>query len=61
MDALGVVTPSYQYRASHYKDKMVMRPSCLYDKIPDTWKDGLYIEMGAMAPCIFRIVKQTWY
>ena len=39
---------SYQYRISHYKDKMVAQPSYLHNRNPHTWKDGLYIETG---PC----------
>ena len=38
--------PSYQYRSSHFKDKMVSRQSHLYNGNPDTWKDGLYVETG---------------
>ena len=34
------------YRDSHYKDKTVWRPSCLYNGILHTWRDILYIETG---------------
>ena len=37
---------SCQYRNSHYKDKMVSRPSCLYNENHHTRKDCLYIETG---------------
>ena len=38
---------SYQYRNSHHEDKMAIKLSYLYNGNPYTWKDGLYIEIGA--------------
>ena len=34
---------SYKYRNCHYKDKMVIRPSYLYNGNPYTWHDGVHI------------------
>ena len=41
---LNIKMSSYQYKDSHYKDKMVSWPSYLYNGNCHTWKDGLYIE-----------------
>ena len=43
---LNIKMPSYHCRNSHCKDKVILQPSYLYDSIPYTWEDGLYIEMG---------------
>ena len=37
---------SYQYRYSHYKAKMVLQLSYLYNKNPHIRKDNLCIQMG---------------
>ena len=47
---LHVKMPSYQYRNPHCKDKMVSRPSYLYNENPYTQKDSLYIETGPCFP-----------
>ena len=43
---LSIKIPSYRYKDSHYKDKAVWQPSNLYNGIPYTRKDSLYIETG---------------
>ena len=44
---LNIKTPSYHYRNSYYEDKIVSRPSYLYNRNYHAWKDGLYIETGS--------------
>ena len=43
---------SYQYRDSHYKDKMFSWPAYLYNGNPLTWKDCLYNKMGPWPQCV---------
>ena len=43
---LNIMMQSYQYRDSHYKDKMVSWPSYLYNGNLHIRKYGLYIETG---------------
>ena len=42
----NIKIPSYQWRYSHYKDKMISWPSDLNNGNLHTWKDSFYIEMG---------------
>ena len=37
---------SYQYRDSHHKDKIISWPSYLYNGIPHSCEEHLYIETG---------------
>ena len=48
LDCLNVKMPSYQYRNSYHKDKMVSRPSHLHagESLHLARKDSLYIEIG---------------
>ena len=46
---LNIKMLSYQFRYSHYFDKMISQPYHLYNGNTHTWKDCLYIKM---APCI---------
>ena len=43
---VNIKMPSYQCRDSHCEDKAISQPSYLFDSIPYTWEDGLYIEMA---------------
>ena len=43
-------TLSYLYIDSPHIDKTIPWSFCLHDENPHTWKDGLYIEMGACEP-----------
>ena len=43
---VSIKMSSYQYKNSHHKDKMVSRPSYLYNGNTYTWRDHLYIETG---------------
>ena len=52
---LNMKMSSYQYKNSHYEDKMVMRPSYLYNRNPCTWKDGHYIETGPSSLPILHV------
>ena len=47
---LDIKMLSYQYRNSHYKDKIVSWPSYLYNENPHSWNDRLYIETGSIFP-----------
>ena len=44
-DNFNIKIPSYQNEGSHYKDKIMSRPSHLHNGNLYTWKDGLYIEI----------------
>ena len=69
LKTVNIKMSSYQYRNSHYQDKMVSWPSYLYNGNTHTWKDSLYIEMRPRFPmgaelevhsyCIPRKVSET--
>ena len=50
------IKTSYQCSLHYYKEKTVARPPNLYNKIPHTWEDGLYIETR---PVLYRVC--NWY
>ena len=43
---LSINILAYQHRDTHHKDKMISRPSCLYDRNLLTWKYSVYIAIG---------------
>ena len=45
----------YQYRDSHYKDKMFSWPAYLYNGNTLTWKDCLYNKMGPWPQCVKKL------
>ena len=45
-DRFNIKILPYHFRDSNYKDKTVLRPSCLYNENVHTWKDGHYIVTG---------------
>ena len=52
---LNIKMLSHQYRDSHLLNKMVSKPSYLYNGNPHTWKNCIYIKTG---PCLFVFLLQ---
>ena len=48
LGCLHINMPSYQYMASHYRNKKIVQPTCLFDEntYMYTWKADLYLEIG---------------
>ena len=45
----SIKMPSYKYRNSNHKDKMVSQLSYLCNRSPHIWKDHIYIDAGPWA------------